>query len=65
VFVVVKTPHPLTGAEVGRINDSLNALLGQPVELHMRSEWAAETTRDGRVASVDVSDPIPSVGLSH
>src|SRR4029077_48484 len=64
VFVVVKTPHPFTGAEVGQINDSLNALMGQPVELHMRSEWAVETTRDGRVASVAASEPIPSAGLS-
>ena len=64
VFVVVKTPHPFSGAEVGRINDSLNALMGQPVELHVRSEWAVETTRAGRVASVDASEPIPSAGLS-
>jgi uncharacterized hydrophobic protein (TIGR00271 family) len=47
VVVVVKSPHPFTSADVGHMNDMINAVFGEPVELHLRSEMAVETTRDG------------------
>ena len=55
VFVVVKSPHAFTSEEVGHINDSLNAVFGEPVDLHMRSEMFVETTRDGAVPAAEVS----------
>jgi uncharacterized hydrophobic protein (TIGR00271 family) len=51
VFVVIKSPHPFTGEDVGRINDSLNSAFGEPVILHVRYEIAAEMTRDGAAAA--------------
>jgi hypothetical protein len=56
VFVVVKSPHPFTSEDVGHMNDSLNAVFGEPVDLHMRSEIAVETTRD-RAAGAEVLQP--------
>jgi uncharacterized hydrophobic protein (TIGR00271 family) len=51
VFVVVRSPRPVTSESVGHINDSLNSLFGEPVELHVRSEAAVAITRDGAVAA--------------
>jgi hypothetical protein len=42
---------------VGRINDSLDAVIGRPVDLHMRSVLTAEIMRDGIVAPVEVLRP--------
>ncbi len=56
VFVVVKAPHPFTAAEVGHINDLLNAVFGEPVDLHMQAETVVESTRNGAVPS-DVPQP--------
>ena len=54
VLVVVRSPRPLTSKSVGQINDSLNSLFGEPVDLHVRSETAEETTRNGAVATTEV-----------
>jgi uncharacterized hydrophobic protein (TIGR00271 family) len=51
VFVVVKSPHPFTGAEVGHMNNLLNAVFGEPVDLHMQAEMMVESTRNGAVSS--------------
>ncbi len=50
-LVVVKGPRPIPTEEVGHMNDLLNGLFGEPVDLHLRSEIAVETTRDGPVAA--------------
>jgi len=50
VMVAVKSPHQFSSAEVGRINDLINTVLGAPVDLHLRSEAIVETTRDGAAA---------------
>jgi uncharacterized hydrophobic protein (TIGR00271 family) len=57
VFVVVKSPRPVTSETVGHINDSLNEVFGEPVDLHVRSEIAAETTRNGAVAAAELPSP--------
>jgi uncharacterized hydrophobic protein (TIGR00271 family) len=49
-FVVVKAPKPITSEETGQMNDLLNGIFGEPIDLHLRSEIAVETTRDGAVA---------------
>jgi uncharacterized hydrophobic protein (TIGR00271 family) len=59
VFAVVKSPHPLTSEDVGRINDSLNRTFGEPVILHMRYEIAREMTRDGAVPASAERPPDP------
>ena len=59
VLVVVKSPHPFTSEEVGHINDLLNAVFGEPVDLHMRSEIAVETTRDGAGPAAEAHRPNP------
>ena len=51
-FVVVKGPKPITREEVGHLNDLLNGVFGEPVDLHLRSEIAVETTRDGAVGEI-------------
>jgi uncharacterized hydrophobic protein (TIGR00271 family) len=53
-FVVVKGPKPISSEEVGQMNDLLNGVFGEPVDLHLRSEIAVETTRDGAVAAAEV-----------
>ena len=53
-FVVVKGPRLITSEEVGHMNDLLNGVFGEPVELHLRSEIAVETTRNGAVAAIEV-----------
>jgi uncharacterized hydrophobic protein (TIGR00271 family) len=53
-FVVVKGPKPITSEEVGHMNDLLNGVFGEPVDLHLRSEIAVDTTRDGAVASNEI-----------
>src|SRR3984885_10922888 len=53
-FVVVKGPKPITSEEVGHMNDLLNGVFGEPVDLHLRSEIAVETTRNGAVAAIEV-----------
>jgi uncharacterized hydrophobic protein (TIGR00271 family) len=57
VFVLVKSPHSFTGGEVAHMNDSLNTVFGEPVDLHIRSEIAVETTRNGAVAAAEVPSP--------
>jgi uncharacterized hydrophobic protein (TIGR00271 family) len=54
VLVAVRSPHQFTGEEVARINDLLDTAFGEPVDLHMRSELAVETTRNGAVAATEV-----------
>jgi len=54
VFVVVKGPKPIGSEEVGHMNDLLNNVFGEPVDLHLRSEIAVETTRGGAVAATEV-----------
>jgi uncharacterized hydrophobic protein (TIGR00271 family) len=49
-LVVIKAPKPITSEETGQMNDLLNRMFGEPVDLHLRSEIAVETTRDGAVA---------------
>ena len=39
------------------MNDSLNGVFGEPVDLHIRSEIAVETTRNGIVAAAGVASP--------
>jgi hypothetical protein len=56
-FAVVRTPRPFLREEVGRINDSLNSVIGQPIDLHIRSVLTIETTRDGTVAPAEVLRP--------
>jgi hypothetical protein len=41
------------------MNDSLNSVFGEPVDLHMRSELAVETTRDRAAAAAEVRRPNP------
>jgi uncharacterized hydrophobic protein (TIGR00271 family) len=53
-FVVVKGPKPITSEEVGHMNDLLNGVFGEPVDLHLRSEIAMETTREGAVAATEI-----------
>jgi hypothetical protein len=53
-FVVVKGPRPITSEEVGHMNDLLNGVFGEPVDLHLRSEIAVDTTRDGAVAAAEI-----------
>jgi hypothetical protein len=59
VLVVVKSPHQFTSEEVAHINDLLDTAFGEPVDLHMRSELAVETTRNGAVAATEASQPNP------
>jgi hypothetical protein len=49
------TPRPFTSDEVSHINDLLNTLYGEPVDLHMRSELAMDTTRHGEIAAAEES----------
>jgi uncharacterized membrane protein len=56
-FAVVRAPRPFLREEVGRINDSLNSVIGQPIDLHIRSVLTIETTRDGTVAPAEVLRP--------
>jgi uncharacterized hydrophobic protein (TIGR00271 family) len=56
VVVLVKSPHSFTSAEVAHMNDSLNAVFGEPVDLHLRAEIAVETTRNG-AATVEAPSP--------
>ena len=46
VLVAVKSPHAFSSEEVGRINDLLNGVIGEPVDLHLRTEMTVETTRN-------------------
>ena len=48
-WVVVRTPQPLSPAQVGRLNDVVNAATGAHVSLRVRSVLTAETTREGEV----------------
>ncbi len=57
VFVVVKSPHSFTSGEVAHMNDLLNAVFGEPVDLHIRSELTVETTRNGAVAAAGIASP--------
>jgi uncharacterized hydrophobic protein (TIGR00271 family) len=59
VVVVVKTSRPFTAEEVAHMNDLLDSLFGEPVDLHMHSEIAVETTRHGAAAAAEVRRPIP------
>ena len=59
VFVVVKSPHQFTSEEVGRINDLLNAVFGEPVDLHLRAEITVETTRSGVAPAAEAHRPNP------
>ena len=59
VLVVVKSPHAFTSEEVGHINDLLDAVFGEPVDLHMRSEIAVDTTRDGVAPAAEAHRPNP------
>jgi uncharacterized hydrophobic protein (TIGR00271 family) len=54
VFAVVTAPQPISSEEVGHMNDLLNGVFGEPVDLHLRSEIAVETTRNGDVAATGV-----------
>jgi uncharacterized hydrophobic protein (TIGR00271 family) len=48
-WAVVRTPQPLSPAQVARLNDLVNAATGAAVSLHVRSVITTETTRDGYV----------------
>jgi uncharacterized hydrophobic protein (TIGR00271 family) len=47
VFVAVKSAHQFSSAEVGRMNDLLDAVFGEPVDLHLSTEITVEMTRSG------------------
>jgi uncharacterized hydrophobic protein (TIGR00271 family) len=47
VLVAVKSPHQFSSEEVGRMNDLLDAVFGEPVGLHLRVETTVEMTRGG------------------
>jgi uncharacterized hydrophobic protein (TIGR00271 family) len=49
VWVVVRTPQPVSPEQVGRLNDLVDRVVGHPVGLTVRSVITAETTRDGDV----------------
>jgi uncharacterized hydrophobic protein (TIGR00271 family) len=49
VLAAVKSPHQFSSEEVGRMNDLLDAVFGEPVDLHLRSEITVEMTRSGAV----------------
>ena len=47
VLVAVKSSHQFSSEEVGRMNDLLDAVFGEPIDLHLRTEITVEMTRGG------------------
>jgi uncharacterized hydrophobic protein (TIGR00271 family) len=58
-WVVVRTPQPVTPADVGRLNDVVNAATGASVALHVRSVITSEATRQGYIYAPSPADPGP------
>jgi uncharacterized hydrophobic protein (TIGR00271 family) len=59
-WVVVRTPHPVSPEEVGRLSDLVNRATGSTVRLYVSSVITAETSREGYIndpQSLPAEDP--------
>ena len=59
-WVVVRTTHPVSPEEVGRISDLVNRATGSSVRLYVSSVITAETSREGYInepQSLPAEDP--------
>lgn len=59
-WVVVRTPHPVSPEEVGRLSDLVNRATGSSVRLYVTSVITAETSREGYIydpKSLPAEDP--------